>query len=44
MNMTIDAKWTGACKADQRPGDIVMPGGVKMNINDIQRQRVPGGR
>ena len=43
-NMTIDAKWAGACKPGQRPGDIVMPGGVKMNINEIQRQRLPGAR
>jgi hypothetical protein len=29
---TIEAKWLGACKSDQKPGDIVMPGGMKMNI------------
>ena len=23
--MTIEAKWLGACKPDQKPGDIVMP-------------------
>jgi hypothetical protein len=34
---TIEAKWLGACKADQRPGDIVMPGGVKMNILDLDK-------
>ena len=33
---TIDAKWTGACKADQKPGDIVVAGGRKFNIRDIQ--------
>src|SRR5829696_560504 len=27
---TIEAKWLGACKADQKPGDIMMPGGMKM--------------
>ncbi|MES2602363.1 MAG: DUF3617 family protein [Pseudomonadota bacterium] len=32
----MDAKWLGACKADQKAGDIVMPGGIKMNIKDMQ--------
>jgi hypothetical protein len=34
---TIEAKWLGACKADQKPGDIVMPGGFKMNIKDAEK-------
>lgn len=34
---TIEAKWLGACKADQKPGDIVMPGGIKMNIKDLEK-------
>ena len=34
---TIEAKWLGACKPDQKPGDIVMPGGMKMNIKDMQK-------
>jgi hypothetical protein len=33
----IEAKWLGACKSDQKPGDIVMPGGVKMNIMDLEK-------
>jgi hypothetical protein len=33
---TIEAKWLGACKADQRAGDIMMPGGMKMNIKDME--------
>src|SRR6476659_7381307 len=32
-NTTIEAKWTGACKPDQKPGDIIMAGGRKMNIS-----------
>ncbi len=32
---TLDAKWIGACKADQKPGDMVMPDGMKMNILDV---------
>lgn len=35
--MTLTAKWAGACKADQKPGDIVMPGGLKMNLHDLQK-------
>jgi hypothetical protein len=34
---TIEAKWLGACKADQKPGDIVMPGGMKMNVMDLDK-------
>jgi uncharacterized protein DUF3617 len=34
---TIEAKWLGACKADQKAGDIVMPGGMKMNILDLEK-------
>ena len=34
---TIEAKWLGACKADQKPGDIVMPGGMKMNILELDK-------
>jgi uncharacterized protein DUF3617 len=30
----IEAKWLGACKPDQKPGDVIMPGGIKMNIKD----------
>jgi Protein of unknown function (DUF3617) len=34
---TIEAKWLGACKADQKPGDMMMPGGMKMNIKDMEK-------
>ena len=34
---TIEAKWMGACKADQKPGDIVMPGGFKLNVKDAEK-------
>ncbi|MGJ4997925.1 DUF3617 domain-containing protein [Bradyrhizobium sp. HKCCYLR20261] len=42
--MTIEAKWLGACKPDQKPGDIVMPGGMKMNIKDMNKLKnlIPG--
>jgi hypothetical protein len=34
---TIEAKWLGDCKPDQKPGDIVMPGGFKMNVKDADK-------
>jgi hypothetical protein len=42
----IEAKWLGACKPDQKPGDIVMPGGMKMNIKDIEKLKalIPGAK
>jgi hypothetical protein len=36
---TIEAKWMGACKADQKPGDIVMPGGRTMNVKEMERMK-----
>ncbi len=33
----IEAKWLGPCKPDQKPGDIIMPGGMKMNIHDLDK-------
>ena len=35
-NMTVEAKWLGACAADQKPGDMIMSGGRKVNIHDMQ--------
>ena len=34
--MLIAAKWLGACKPDQRPGDIIMPDGKRMNVIDLR--------
>ncbi|WP_454632163.1 DUF3617 domain-containing protein [Bradyrhizobium cenepequi] len=34
---TIEAKWLGPCKADQKPGDVIMAGGMKMNIKDMEK-------
>jgi hypothetical protein len=42
-NMVIDAKWTGSCKTGQKPGDIIMPGGIKMNVTDMQQKMRQGG-
>jgi hypothetical protein len=37
LTTTIEAKWLGACKPDQKAGDIVMPSGVKMNVKDMEK-------
>jgi hypothetical protein len=33
----IEAKWLGDCKPGQKPGDIVMPGGFKLNVKDAEK-------
>jgi hypothetical protein len=41
----IEAKWLGACKPDQKVGDIVMPGGgFKINVKDMDKLKalLPG--
>jgi hypothetical protein len=35
MKMTVEAKWIGPCAADQKPGDMIMGNGMKMNIRDV---------
>lgn len=38
---TIEAKWLGACKAGQKPGDVIMPGmpgGGKFNMDDMMKK------
>jgi Protein of unknown function (DUF3617) len=36
-HMRIQANWLGACAAGQRPGDIIMANGMKMNILDMPK-------
>lgn len=36
---SVDARWTGPCRAGQRAGDMTLPGGVTINIFDAP----PGG-
>jgi hypothetical protein len=43
FNMTLSAKWLGPCQADQKPGDLILPGGLKMNLRDMaNRIGLPG--
>ncbi len=39
---TLAAKYLGDCEAGQAPGDMVMPGGIKMNINQLGMIPPPG--
>ncbi|MDB5435927.1 MAG: hypothetical protein JWR47_2184 [Phenylobacterium sp.] len=33
--MSLDAAWQGPCPADMKPGDMQLPGGVKMNLAEM---------
>lgn len=33
--MTLEASWQGPCPAGMRPGDMVLPGGMKINLLQI---------
>ena len=37
QKMTVSAKWIGPCEAGQQPGDIILPGGIKMNIYSMRK-------
>jgi Protein of unknown function (DUF3617) len=37
--VTLKAKWLGPCAADQKPGDMIMPNGMKMNILNMPKGR-----
>jgi Protein of unknown function (DUF3617) len=43
-DMTIEAKWISACKPDQKPGDMIMADGRKINIIDMQNMLPPNMR
>ena len=38
-HMKIEAKWLGPCAAGQKPGDVMMGAGMKMNILEMQKLR-----
>ncbi|EGF89490.1 hypothetical protein ABI_39040 [Asticcacaulis biprosthecium C19] len=37
VTTSVDGKWLGACSADMKPGDMVMPGGMKINMADAMK-------
>jgi hypothetical protein len=40
MTMTMEAKWLGPCAADQKPGDIIMSNGVKINVPEMEKRSI----
>ncbi len=36
-HMKLDAKWLGPCEAGQKPGDVIMGNGMKINVLDMQK-------
>jgi Protein of unknown function (DUF3617) len=44
INLTVTAKWLGLCEAGQRPGDLILPNGIKLNLKDMGKGLpTPGG-
>jgi hypothetical protein len=43
MIMTMEAKWLGPCAADQKPGDIIMGNGMKINIPEMEKRSTSPG-
>src|SRR5260221_6719904 len=43
MTMTMAAKWLGPCAADQKPGDMIMGNGFKVNILEMQKRGLSQG-
>jgi Protein of unknown function (DUF3617) len=43
MTMTMAARWLGPCAADQKPGDMIMGNGVKLNILELQKRGASPG-
>lgn len=39
--MAVAAKWLGPCAKGQRPGDIIMPGGMTVNVLDMRKMQGP---
>ena len=38
-DVSSSGKWVGACAAGQKPGDMILPNGQKVNINDMAAVR-----
>ena len=38
MTITLAAKWLGPCTGDQKPGDMIMGNGFKMNILGMRKR------
>lgn len=38
-SMTLEGKYAGSCKSGQKPGDVVLAGGMKVNVKDMDNFR-----
>ena len=38
-NMTLEGRYLGACKPEQKPGDVVMAGGLRVNLKNMDKYR-----
>jgi Protein of unknown function (DUF3617) len=38
-SMTLEGRYVGACKWGQKPGDVVMAGGLKVNVKEMDKFR-----
>jgi hypothetical protein len=38
QSVAMDGRWSGPCPADMRPGDMVMPGGLRMNVDRMPQR------
>ena len=43
MNMKMNGKWVGPCKAGMKPGDITIPGMPSLNVLEMGRGGAGGG-
>ena len=43
-NMTLEGKYAGSCKFGQKPGDVVMAGGMKVNVKEMAGFKKPPKR
>jgi hypothetical protein len=43
MTMTMVGKWLGPCAADQKPGDMIMANGFKVNVLEMRKRGLSQG-
>jgi hypothetical protein len=43
MIMTMEGQWLGPCTAEQKPGDIILANGMKMNLPELQKRSASPG-
>lgn len=43
LTLTMTGKWLGPCLANQKPGDVILPGGFKLNVPEMKRHGLSHG-